>query len=74
MADTQDYKKQVAVIMPKWCLDVLLDHLDTQYDALRQEVQFYLDIGNMEDHANLKEELVLYEGAINQIVGQVDNS
>ena len=53
---------------------MLLDHLDMQYDTLLQEREFYRDIGNMEDHANLKEELVLYDDAINQIVGQVDNS
>mgnify|MGYP005662624173 CR=1 FL=1 len=53
---------------------MLLDHLDMQYDALLQEREFYHDIGNMEDHANLKQELELYDNAINQIVGQVDNS
>ena len=71
---TQDYEKQIAVIMPRWCVNMLLDHLDMQYDALLQEREFYHDIGNMEDHANLKQELSLYDDAINQIVGQVDNS
>ena len=71
---TPDHEKQVALIVPKWCVNMLLDHLDMQYDALLQEREFYHDIGNMEDHANLKQELELYDNAINQIVGQVDNS
>jgi len=71
VADTQDYKKQVAVIMPKWCLDVLLDHLDTQYDALRQEVQFYNKIGDASSYKSTKEELELHGSAIMQIDSQL---
>ena len=47
MADTQDYKKQVAVIVPRWCLDMLLDHLDMQYETLLQEQEFYHGLGDV---------------------------
>ena len=71
MADTQDYKKQVAVIIPKWCLDMLVDQLDTQYDALRQELHFYNKVGDASSYKSTKDELELYGSAIMQIDGQL---
>ena len=71
MADTQDYKKQVAVIIPKWCLDMIVDHLDAQYDALRQEHHFYNKVGDASSYKSTKDELELYGSAIMQIDGQL---
>ena len=74
MADTQDYKKQVAVIIPKWCLDMLLDHLDMHYESLLQEQEFYHSLGDAKQEKDLEEDLRLYSDAVDQIVGQLDNS
>ena len=72
MADRSgDYKKQVAVIIPKWCLDMLVDQLDTQYDALRQELHFYNKVGDASSYRSTKDELELYGSAIMQIDGQL---
>ena len=71
MADTRDYKKQVAVIIPKWCLDMIVDHLDAQYDALRQELHFYNKMGDASSYKSTKDELELYGSAIMQIDGQL---
>ena len=72
MADRSgDYKKQVAVIIPKWCLDMLVDQLDTQYDALRQELHFYNKVGDASSYKSTKDELELYGSAIMQIDGQL---
>ncbi len=71
MADTQDYKKQVAVIMPKWCLDMIIDHLDAQYDALRQELHLYNKMGDASSYKSTKDELELFGSAIMQIDRQL---
>ena len=74
MADTQDYKKQVAVIIPKWCLDMIVDHLDAQYNALRQELHFYNKMGDASSYKSTKDELELFGSAIMQIDSQLNNS
>ena len=72
MADRSgDYKKQVAVIIPRWCIDMLVDQLDMQYDALRQELQFYNKLGDALSYRSTKDELELYGSAIMQIDGQL---
>ena len=72
MADRSgDYKKQVAVIIPRWCIDMLVDQLDMQYDALRQELQFYNKMGDASSYKSTKDELELYGSAIMQIDGQL---
>jgi hypothetical protein len=70
----QDYKKQVAVIMPRWCINMILDHLDMQYDSLQQEQDFHSRVGDTKSFANAQDELKLYNDAIDQIAGQLDNS
>ena len=75
MADQSvDYKKQVAVIVPRWCLNMLLDHLDMQYESLLQEQEFYHSLGDAKQEKDLEEDLRLYSDAVDQIVGQLDNS
>ena len=75
MADQSvDYKKQVAVIVPRWCLNMLLDHLDMQYESLLQEQEFYHSLGDAKQERDLEEDLRLYSDAVDQIVGQLDNS
>ena len=75
MADRSvDYKKQVAVIVPRWCLNMLLDHLDMQYESLLQEQEFYHSLGDAKQEKDLEEDLRLYSDAVDQIVGQLDNS
>lgn len=72
MADhTDDHKKHVAVIVPRWCIDMLIDQLDMQYDALRQELDFYNKTGDAASYKDLKDELNLYGSAIMQIDGQL---
>ena len=42
---TNAHEKQVAVILPRWVLDMMLDQLDTQYDSLIQEQEYYESLG-----------------------------
>ena len=70
----QDYEKQVAVIMPRWCINMILDHLDMQYDSLSQEREWYQKVGDMSSYNKCKDELELYGSAIMQIHNQLDDS
>ncbi len=70
----QDYEKQVAMIMPRWCINMLLDHLDMQYDSLQQEEDFHHRVGDTKSFTDTQGELKLYSDAIDQIAGQLDNS
>ena len=71
---TRHYEKQVAVIMPHWCINMILDHLDMQYDSLQQEQDFHNRVGDTKSLASAQDELKLYSDAIDQIAGQLDNS
>ena len=71
--NTNDYDKQVAVILPKWVLDMMLDQLDTQYDSLIQEQEYYESLGDRYDHNGVDKEINLYERAIKQIDEQLNS-
>ena len=75
---SQDYEKNVALIVPRWCVDMLLDHLDMQYDSLCQERDWYQKVGDEKQETNpagcIVDELKLYSDAIDQIAGQLNNS
>jgi len=73
---TQDYERQVALIMPRWCINMLLDNLDMQYDSLSQERDWYQKVGDGKKALNpdIVSELKLYSDAIDQIVGQLNNN
>jgi len=73
---TQDYERQVALIMPRWCINMLLDNLDMQYDSLSQERDWYQKVGDGKKTLNpdIVSELKLYSDAIDQIVGQLNNN
>lgn len=71
---SQDYKKHVAVILPRWCVEMILDHMDMQYDSLAQEQDFHNRVGDTKSFADAQDELKLYSDAIDQIVGQLENS
>ena len=60
--------------MPRWCINMILDHLDMQYDALQQEQDFHSRVGDTKSLASAQDELKLYSDAIDQIAGQLDNS
>jgi len=68
MLVTSDYKKQKAVIIPQWVLNMIIDQLDTQLDALVQEYQYAHDNNNQTKE--ISEEIELYESALKQIVNQ----
>ena len=70
----QDYQKQIAMILPKWCINILIDHLDMQYDSMQQEQDFHLRSGDTKSFADAQDELKLYNDAIDQIVRQLANS
>ena len=70
----QDYQKQIAMILPKWCINILIDHLDMQYDSMQQEQDFHSRVGDTKSLTNAQDELKLYNDAIDQIVRQLDNS
>ncbi len=73
---TRHYEKQIAVIMPRWCINMLLDNLDMQYDSLSQERDWYQKVGDGKKALNpdIVSELKLYSDAIDQIVGQLNNN
>ena len=50
---------------------MLVDQLDMQYDALRQELHFYNKVGDASSYKSTKDELELYGSAIMQIDGQL---
>jgi len=63
-----DYKKQKAVIIPQWVLDMIIDQLDIQLDSLLQEYEW-----NARTGAEMKEitkEVGLYEEALAQLSSQ----
>ena len=49
----QDYQKQIAMILPKWCINILIDHLDMQYDSMQQEQDFHSRVGDTKSLTNL---------------------
>ena len=53
---------------------MLLDHLDMHYESLLQEQEFYHGLGDVKQKKDLEEDLRLYSDAVDQIVGQLDNS
>ena len=74
MENPDDYKKQVAVIMPRWCVEMILDHMDMRYDALTQERRHFESLGEVVDHPELEQEIQLYSNAIEQIAAQLNHS
>lgn len=67
-----DYKKQKAIIIPMWVIDLVIDQLDTQLDALYQDRVWALDNDNSSVNLNeTNEEIELYELALSQIISQV---
>ena len=73
LESTNAHEKQVAVILPKWVLDMMLDQLDTQYDSLVQEQEYYQSIGERFNHNSVDKEINLYERAIKQIDEQLNS-
>ena len=73
LESTNAHEKQVAVILPKWVLDMMLDQLDTQYDSLVQEQEYYESLGDRYDHNGVDKEINLYERAIKQIDEQLNS-
>lgn len=63
-----DYKKQKAVIIPEWVLDLMIGQLDTQLDALHQERDWNLKVGMSTE--DIAAEIELYESALKQLVSQ----
>lgn len=53
---------------------MILDHMDMQYDSLAQEQDFHNRVGDTKSFADAQDELKLYSDAIDQIVGQLENS
>jgi len=70
---TKAYEKQVAVILPRWVLDMMINQLDTQYDSLVQEKEYYESVADQAGFSNAKEEIALYERAIKQIDSQLNS-
>jgi len=70
---TRDYEKQVAVILPKWCLNMIIDHLDMEYESLTQEQDFHFKTGDDVSMKLAKEEIDRLESAIIQISGYLEN-
>jgi hypothetical protein len=63
-----DYKKQKAVIVPEWVLDLMIGQLDTQLDALCQERDWNLKAGAPTE--DIVVEIELYETALKQLASQ----
>ena len=63
-----DYKKQKAVIVPEWVLDLMIGQLDTQLDALCQERDWNLKTGMPTE--DIVVEIELYETALKQLANQ----
>jgi len=63
-----DYKKQKAVIVPEWVLDLMIGQLDTQLDALCQERDWNLKTGAPTE--DIVVEIELYETALKQLASQ----
>ena len=74
MENPDDYKKQVAVIMPKWCVEMILDHMDMRYDALTQERRHFESLGGDKCSHDLEQEIKLYSDAIEQIAAQLNQA
>jgi hypothetical protein len=74
MENPDDYKKQVAVIMPRWCVEMILDHLDMQYDSLTQERQHFEKLGGDKCSSELEQEIQLYLDAIKQVDAQLNQA
>lgn len=70
---TRDYEKQVAVILPKWCLNMIVDHLDMEYESLTQEQDFHFKTGDDTSMKLTKEEIDRIESAIIQINSYLEN-
>ena len=70
---TLNHEKQVAVILPKWCLDMIVDHLDMQYDSLHQEQDFHHRVGDTKSISDSQDELQRIGTAIDQITGYLQN-
>ncbi len=66
-------EKQVAMILPKWAIHMLLDHLDTQCGNLFEEQQLSADELDQESFDLIDEEISLYERAIKQIDSQLNS-
>ena len=62
-------EKQVAMILPKWAIHMLLDHLDTQCGNLFEEQQLSADELDQESFDLIS----LYERAIKQIDNQLNS-
>jgi len=69
----EEYKKQVAVIIPKWCLDMLVNQLDMQFDSLQQEQAYYEQLNDEERYDDITKELALYSSAFQQLVSQIND-
>ena len=70
---SNDYKKKVAVILPKWCLDQLVDLLDSQYCSILQDIEWYLTNTHEVDEDGVKEmedERDRISEALEMIIGQ----
>ena len=52
---------------------MIVDHLDAQYDSLRQELHFYNKMGDASSYKSAKDELELFGSAIMQITNQIDD-
>ena len=74
MENPDDYKKQVAVIMPRWCVEMILDHMDMRYDALTQERRHFESLGGDKYSPELEQEIQLYSDAIEQIAAQLNQT
>lgn len=74
MENPDDYKKQVAVIMPRWCAEMILNHLDMQYDSLTQERQHFERLGADKCSSELEQEIQLYLDAIKQVDAQLNQA
>ena len=72
MENPDDYKKQVAVILPRWCVEMILNHMDMQYDALTQERRHFESLSEAVDPPDLEQEIQLYSDAIEQIAAQLN--
>ena len=67
------HEKQIAAILPKWVLDMMIDQLDAQYDSLIQEQAYYKSLGDHHGSNGVDEEIDLYERAIRQIDEQLNS-
>ena len=74
MEKADDYKKQVAVILPRWCVEMILDHMDMRYDALTQEQQHFESLSDGRTNPEMAQEIQLYLDAIEQIAAQLNQA